>query len=78
VEGCGEAKGGVVVAGGLVGSHRNAAPLLELVERAFDDVATAVALSLFGAEVDRPPRAFAMVGDLVGAFGDRRSDAASA
>ena len=53
VQGRGEAQGGVVVAGSLVGAHRDAAPLLELVEAALDDVAASVALLLVLPEVDR-------------------------
>jgi len=68
----------VVVAGGLVGAHRDAALLLELVEAPLDDVATAVAGSLLVTEVDRPTWPLASVGDLVVPFGDRRGDAALA
>jgi len=44
----GQGDGGVVAAGGLVGAHRDAAPALELVEAAFDDVAPAVGLRVEG------------------------------
>jgi hypothetical protein len=49
----GEALTGVVVAGGLVRSHRERALLLELVEAAPDDVAAPVPLPLLATEVDR-------------------------
>ena len=48
MECCGQAEGGVVVAGGLVLSHCEAPPLLEAIEAAFDDVASAVAFPLLG------------------------------
>ena len=71
-----EADRGVVVAGGLVGAHRDPSPLLELVEGAFYDVAAAVALPLLRAELDRPTGSLATVSDLVGPLGDRRGDTA--
>jgi hypothetical protein len=70
--GGGQAKAGVVVAGELVGAHRDTSPLLELVEAAFDDVAALVAFPLPVAEVDRSARLFPTIGGLVVAFGDRR------
>lgn len=45
--------------------------MLDLVETAFDDVAGAVAAALVSAEVDGASGSFAVVGDLVIAFGDR-------
>src|SRR5690606_6145485 len=65
-----------VVACEVVGAHRDPAPLLELVEAAFDDVAAAVAGALLFAEVDRTSRLLAPMGDLVVSFGDRRRDPA--
>src|SRR5258708_36393941 len=62
-----------VVAGGLIWAHRDAAPLLEPVEAAFDDVAAAVALPLLVAEVDRSARLLAAVRAPIVAFrGPRR------
>src|SRR5690606_26813687 len=55
-------------------AHRDAAPLLEFVEAALDDVASLVALLLGFAEVDGPARLPAAVRDLVVAFRDRRGD----
>jgi hypothetical protein len=72
MEGSGEAEPGVVVAGSLVTSHRDPAPLLELVEVSLDDVAAAVAVPLLVAEVDWPSSPPAAVGDLIVAFRDRR------
>lgn len=46
----------------------------ELVEAAFDDIAASIAFPLNIAELDRPTAALATVGDLVGAFRNRRSD----
>lgn len=74
MEGSGEAEPGVVVAGGLVRSHRDPAPLLELVEASLDDVAAAVAVPSLVAEVDWPSSPPAAVGDLIVAFRDRRGD----
>ena len=54
VECRGEAESGVVVAGKLVSAHPDPAPLLELVEAAFDDVVPAVAGALGVTEVDWP------------------------
>jgi hypothetical protein len=68
VEGHGEAESGVVVPGGLVASHRDAAPLLEFVETALDDVA---ALVVDGIERDRPAPTLPAVRDLIVAFRDR-------
>lgn len=48
-----EADGGVVAAGCLVRTHCDPAPLRELGEAAFHDVASAAAEALFVAEVDR-------------------------
>jgi hypothetical protein len=48
--------------------------LFQLVEAPFHDVPAAVADLLIVAEVDRPPRLLAAVGDLVVAFGDRGGD----
>jgi hypothetical protein len=70
-----EALARVVVAGGLVGSHRDPAPLLQLVEAPLYDVAAPVPLTLLIAEVDRPARPLAAVSDLVVAFWDCRGDA---
>ncbi|WP_246958279.1 hypothetical protein [Brachybacterium sp. Marseille-Q7125] len=64
----------MIVPGGLVGAHRDAAPLLELVDAAFDDVAPSVAEALVVAEVDRPAKALAVVSDLVIALRDRGGD----
>jgi len=47
-EGRGEADRGVVAAGGLVAPHRDATPVLELVEAAVDDVAPEVDLWVEG------------------------------
>ena len=49
--------------------------MLELVEAALDDVAAAVAVPLFVAEVDRAAAALAAVGDLIITLGNRRGDA---
>src|SRR5665647_739803 len=76
-EGGRQAQGGVVVAGGLVGAHRDAAPVLEPVEAAFDDVAALVAVALVVVPDDGSAGPATSVGDLVVAFGDRRGDATS-
>nr|WP_313544966.1 hypothetical protein [Leifsonia aquatica] len=68
----------MVAAGYLVGTHRDAAPLLELAEGALDDVAAAVAVTLLVAEINRPARSLVAVGDLVRAFGGCGSDASFA
>src|SRR5665647_2099497 len=74
-EGGRQAQGGVVVAGGLVGAHRDAAPVLEPVEAAFDDVAALVAVALVVVPDDGSAGPATSVGDLVVAFGDRGGDA---
>src|SRR5665647_1479265 len=74
-EGGRQAQGGVVVAGGLVGAHRDAAPVLEPVEAAFDDVAALVAVAPVVVPDDGSAGPATSVGDLVVAVGDRRGDA---
>ena len=70
--GCGEAKGHVVVAGGLVGAHRDAPPLFQPVETPHNDVA---AVAVVRVEHNGPARTLLAMWDLVVALRDRRLDA---
>ena len=70
----GEADGGPIVAGELVGAHRDSAPLLESVEATLHDVAALVSPLLLIAEVDRSARFLAAVRDLIVTFRDRCRD----
>ena len=69
---------GSVVACELVSPHCDAAPLLKLVEAAFDHVSVPIAGLLLRAEIDRSSGTLATVGNLVVSLGDRRGNPAPA
>lgn len=74
---CGQDDGGAVVDGVFVESGGQSAPLLDGVERAFDDVAALVGLGVQGGWAPALGAAVLAVADLVVTLGDHGLDAAA-